>query len=168
MGFQSQDEDYPREHKLSDPLAAKYSQQSPEEANLTSEESTKTYRPSMTEMTATESSTLSHDVWSSKDARETGNVSTKGTSMDPGDQEMDQDPADNESIYTSDVTQSLAYIQELSKSFFKESELPDAKSLERIRENLPELLRGFAQRIGGENHASVHFQVMKFINKKRV
>jgi hypothetical protein len=87
--------------------------------------------------------------------------------MDPGDQKMIQDFADDESIYTSDVPQSLAYIQELSKSFFKESELPDAKSLERIRENLPDLLRGFAQRIGGENHASVHFQVMKFINKKR-
>ncbi|CAI7622322.1 unnamed protein product [Penicillium manginii] len=118
-------------------------------------------------MIATESSALSHDIWSSKDARGTGNVSTKGTSMDPEDQEMDQGPADNESIYTSDVPQSLAYIQELSKSFFKGSELPDAKSLERIRENLPDLLRGFAQRIGGENHVSVHFQVMKFINKKR-
>jgi nucleoside phosphorylase len=144
------------------------SQQSPEEANLISEELIKTYPPSMTENTATESSALSHDIWSSKDARETGNVSTKGTSMDPGDQEMDQDPGDNESIYTSDVPQSLAYIQELSKSFLKKSELPDAKSLGRIREILPELLRGFAQRIGGENHDSVHFQVMKFINKKRV
>jgi hypothetical protein len=113
----------------------------------------------MTEMTATESSALSHDIRSSKDTRETGKLSTKGTSMDPGDEEMNQDPADNESIYTSDVPQSLAFIQELYKSFFKESELPDAKSLE---------LRGFTHRIGGENHAPVYFEVMKFIHKKRV
>ena len=153
---------------MSDPSAAKHSQQSPEGADPASEEPTEDYPPSTAAITATENSALSQGVCSSRDARKTVNVSTTGTSVGPGGPEMDQGPADNESIYTSDVPRSLAYVQELAKSFFKDSELPDTKSLERIRESLPALLRGFAQRIGGENHVSVHFEVMKFVNKKRV
>ena len=132
-----------------------------------SEKPTEDYQPSATAIIATESSVLSQGLWSSEDARVTVNASTTGTSVDPGGQQMDQELADHASIYTSDVPKSLAYVQELASSFFKGSEYPDAQSLERIRESLPDLLRGFAQRIGGENHASVHYEVMKFIYKKR-
>lgn len=81
---------------------------------------------------------------------------------------MSQDSADIESIYTSDVPRSPAYVRELARSFFRNTELPDTQSLRRIRESLPDLLRGFAQVVGGENHASLHLQVMKFIYKKRM
>lgn len=162
------DEGFHTKPKLSDLSAAKHSQQSPERADPTSGEPTKDYPLSNAAVTVTENSAFSQDLWSSRDAREMVNISTTGTSVDLGGQQMDQDPADNESIYTSDVPRSLAFVQKLAKSFFKDSETPEAESLERVRESLPDLLRGFAQRIGGENHASVHFEVMKFVNKKRV
>lgn len=147
---------------------AKNSQETPEGADPTSEEPTKDYPPSNAAITATGNSALSQGFWSSRDAQEMVNVSTTGTSVHLEGQEMDQDPTDTESIYTSDSPRSLAYVQELAKSFFKDSKPPDSKFLEGIRESLPDLLRGFAQRIGGENHDSVHFEVMKFVNKKRV
>jgi hypothetical protein len=132
-----------------------------------SEKLTEDYPPSTTAIIATESSAMSQGFWSSGDAQGTVNASTTGTSVLPSGQKMDQDLADLESIYTSDVPRSLAYVKELASSFFRDSKLPDAQSLERIRESLPDLLRGFAQRIGGENDGSIHFEVMKFIYKNR-
>jgi nucleoside phosphorylase len=160
--------DSPRKDNMGDTLMAKYSHDSSKGADPTREVPTEDYPPSMAAITTTESSALSRGFGSSGDALETVNASTAGTSMDPGGQEMNRDSADDESIYTSDVPRSLAYVQELASSFFRGSDIPDAKSLERIRDGLPDLLRGFAQRIGGENHSSVQFEVMKFICKRRM
>ncbi|KAI1742983.1 hypothetical protein F4680DRAFT_471857 [Xylaria scruposa] len=64
--------------------------------------------------------------------------------------------------------ETLAFIiQELATSFFKDSTTPDAESLERILKSLPDLLRGFALKIGGEQQTLVHFKIMKFIHLKR-
>ncbi|GIC87262.1 5'-methylthioadenosine/S-adenosylhomocysteine nucleosidase family protein [Aspergillus udagawae] len=166
--IRSMDKDFPRKDNMWDTSMAKYSHGSPKGTDPTREVPTEAYPPSMAEITATESSVLSRGFESWGDALETVNASTAGTSVDPGGQEMDGDSADDESIYTSDVPRSLAYVQELVSSFFRGAELPDAESLERIRDGLPDLLRGFAQRIGGENHSSGHFEVMKFIYKRRV
>ncbi|OJJ42360.1 hypothetical protein ASPZODRAFT_147347 [Penicilliopsis zonata CBS 506.65] len=166
--IRSMDDGPSREPELGDPSAANHSQQNPEVADPKVEEPAEDYPPSAAAKTATETSARSQGVWSSRDARETVNVSTMVTSVEPGALKMDQDLADNESIYTSDAPRSLAYVRELARSFFKDSELPDVQSLERIHKSLPDLLRGFAQRIGGESHVSTHFEVMKFVIKRRV
>ncbi|GFF93051.1 hypothetical protein IFM53868_07058 [Aspergillus udagawae] len=165
--IRSMDKDFPWKDNMWGTLLAKYSQESANGADPTREVPTEDYPPSMAAITATESSALSRGFGSLGDALEMVNASTAGTSVEPGGQEMDGDSADDESIYTSDVPRSLAYVQELASSFFRGAELPDAESLERIRDGLPDLLRGFAQRIGGENRSSGHFEVMKFIYKRR-
>ncbi|GFF36596.1 hypothetical protein IFM46972_04939 [Aspergillus udagawae] len=140
--IRSMDKDSPRNDNMRDPSMTKYSHKSPKGADPTSEVPPEDYPPSMAAITATESSALSRGLGSSGDALEPVNASTAGTSVDPGGQEMDWDSADDESIYTSDVPRSLAYVQELASSFFRGAELPDAECLERIRDGLPDLLRG--------------------------
>jgi hypothetical protein len=166
--IRSIDKDSPRKDNMMDTSMAKYSRESPKGADPTRVVPTEEYPPLMAAITATESSALSQGFGSLGDAHETVNASTAGTSVDPGGQEMDWDSADDELIYTSDVPRSLAYVQELASSFFRGLDLPDAESLERICDGLPDLLWGFAQRIGGEDYSSVHFEVMKFIYKRRV
>jgi ankyrin repeat protein len=131
-----------------------------EKRAATTEEPTYNYPPSR-------SSEFSRDSWPLESEQKTANASTIHTSVDAGGQGKEQDLADTESVYTSDVPGSLAYMQELVASFFKSSELPDAESLDRVCAILPDLLRGFALRIGGENQVSIHFEVMKFIHMKR-
>ncbi|PYI19447.1 hypothetical protein BO99DRAFT_384495 [Aspergillus violaceofuscus CBS 115571] len=98
----------------------------------------------------------------------TANTSKTGTSVYLEGQEMYQYSADNKSVYTSNAQRSRAYVQELATSLFKNSETPDAKSLERIRKSLPDLLRGFAQRLGGEDPTSSHIdELMRFVTQKR-
>jgi hypothetical protein len=158
---------YP-EAKLSNPSATKnlYDHQGPQGALPTSEAPVKDYPPSMGAITATERSTLPSVFSSLGDARGTVNASTKGTSVDLGSQKVDEDLGDTTSQYTSDVPECLAYVQELATSFLGASELPDTQSLERMHRCLPDLLRGFAQRIGGERHASVNFEAIKFIYRR--
>jgi hypothetical protein len=121
------------------------------------------YPPSIV-MTAAKSIGISQASY----AQETINASTIQTSVDPGVKEIEKDSADNESVYTSDILESLEFNQELTTSFFENSELPDNRCLERIREILPDLLQGFALRIGGEDQSSVHLEVMKYVQKNRV
>ncbi|KAH0595471.1 hypothetical protein MHUMG1_06646 [Metarhizium humberi] len=151
----------------------KWSEPSVENANsidrteAATEWQTYDYPPSMTQVTATRSSGLSRDFWSSAYAQDTAIASTTHTSVDAVGKGKEPVLADTESVYTSDIPESLAYVQELATSFFKESELPDTESLDRVFAILPVLLRGFALRLGGEKQVSDHFEIMKFIHKKR-
>ena len=134
----------------------------------TNHDSRTRYPPTTVDITATASSAVSRDIWSSSHGQNTIDISTIPTSVDPGgDQEGkgDRSSTDNTSIYTSDIPESLAYAQELATNFFKISEpLPDVKYLKRIHEVLPDLLRGFALRIGAESQSPEHFKMMKFIH----
>ncbi|KAI4714339.1 hypothetical protein J4E89_000018 [Alternaria sp. Ai002NY15] len=123
--------------------------------------------PMTGDITATASSAVSRDIWSSSYGRDTIGISTVPTSIDPGgDQEVGGvSPTDDASIYTSNIPEASAYAQELATSFFGISEpLPDLKYLERIHEVLPNLLRGFALKIGAESQSPEHFEIMKFIH----
>jgi hypothetical protein len=47
------------------------------------------------------------------------------------------------------------------------SELPDYETLKRVSDSLPNLLRGFALKLGGENQAPINREIMAFVHKKR-
>ncbi|KAK8021758.1 purine and uridine phosphorylase [Apiospora arundinis] len=66
------------------------------------------------------------------------------------------------SEYTSAIPKSQAYIQEFVASLFEVSKQPDVAAVKRIAGILPNLLRGFALSIGGENSTAGNLEVMKF------
>jgi hypothetical protein len=139
----------------------------PEESNRDS----RARYPSMAVgITATASSAVSRDIWSSSHGQNTIVVSTIPTSIHhEGDYEGKRggSPTEKASIYTSDVTESMIYAQELATSFFKNSEPPDAIYLKKICEVLPDLLRGFALRVGAESQTLEHFKIMNYIHRIR-
>lgn len=78
------------------------------------------------------------------------NTSTQLTSIDSEDDKMEQIMEENVSIYTSNDTEPLKYIEKIATGLFGNLEPPDSNCLKRVHRILPELLRGFTLRIGGE------------------
>lgn len=130
-------------------------------------EGLRTYPAATADATATAKSAVTRDFWSSSHAQNTIVASTIPSTMNlKGDHEgkEEKSPADDKSIYTSDIPEFLAYAKELATNFFKNSELlPDNNSLKKIYKVLPDLLRGFALRIGTERQDSDHFRIMRVI-----
>ncbi|KAF5688882.1 NACHT ankyrin domain-containing protein [Fusarium globosum] len=122
---------------------------------------------SETDMTAPKSSISLHEMAQSGSRHDFDNGSTVPTSVDMGEQGKSQDTTDNTSIYTSDIPESSKYMYDLAASFFEPSQIPESDSLERILKSLPDILRGFALRIGGEQETLGHFEIMKFLHQKR-
>jgi hypothetical protein len=103
----------------------------------------------------------------SRYGQDTANTSTQLTSIDSRYDKMEQFMEENVSIYTSNDTEPLKYIEKIATSLFGNLEPPDSSCLKRVHSILPELLRGFALRIGREKNSSTHFEVMKFVHRKR-
>ncbi|KAI0553279.1 hypothetical protein F4679DRAFT_502942 [Xylaria curta] len=108
------------------------------------------------------------DIWSSVHGQEPADTSMIQTSISLRDRGKNQNLTNAISIYKSDIAESPTYIQELAASVLRGSQLQDTESLERVLKILPELLREFSLKIGGEKKALAHFEIMKFHHLERI
>jgi hypothetical protein len=98
--------------------------------------------------------------------------STAMTSIDthPVGYKEEQEFGDRVSIYTrSTIPGGREYMTDLANDLFGKvfSELPDLETLDRVSDSLPNLLRGFALKLAGENQAPINREIMAFVHKKR-
>ena len=82
----------------------------------------------------------------------------------------EQDLSDEASIYTrATIPGGREYMEAFANDLFSKvfAELPDHETVKRISDSLPNLLRGFALKLGGENQEPINREIMAFIHKKR-